>query len=93
MSRIGRGYLAGISFAMVRASHSEARMEQPALSLFSDVSAGTGTLRRGTYAEVEAKARIPRMGAPSSKAVLALMTIYTPVPRDSINCDVVISQE
>jgi hypothetical protein len=72
MSRIGRGYLAGTSFAMVRAPRPGAGMERPALSLCNDISARTGTLWRGTYAEVEVKARIPRMGAPSSKGVLAL---------------------
>jgi hypothetical protein len=35
-----------------------------ALSLCNDISARTGTLCRGTYAEVEVKARIPWMGAP-----------------------------
>jgi len=58
MSRIGRGYLAGTSFVTVRAPRPGAGMERAALSLC-----------RGTYAEVEVKARIPRMGAPSSKAV------------------------
>jgi hypothetical protein len=57
----------------------------------NDISAKTGTLRRGTYMEVEVKARIPRMGTPSSKAVFELMTICTPVPCDSINCHIVIS--
>ena len=73
----------------VRAPRPGAGMGRPALSLFNDVSAGTRTFRRETYVDVEVKVMILRMGAPSSK----LMTICTPVPCDSMNCHVVISQE
>jgi len=59
-------------------------MERPALSLFNDVSAGTRILHRGTYVEVEVKARILQLGA---KFQGSFSDMYC----DSINCHVAIS--
>ena len=40
---------------------------------------------RQTHVEVDVKARTPRIGAPNSRAVFALITIWTPVPY--VNCE------
>jgi hypothetical protein len=73
---MGKGCFDGTSRATVRAPQPGAGMERPALSLWDPISAYL-EVKCGdyTYVEVEVKASIPRMGAPSSRAVLALMTI------------------
>jgi hypothetical protein len=76
MSKIGTALLEVSSRAIVRAPLPGAGIDRPALSLTekNESAFQVAAIMAKTHVEVEVNPTIPRIGHPSSKAVLALIT-------------------
>ena len=78
---MSKGCLDCISLATVKAPRPGAGTDRPALSLSQEKVKLMHIMNiRWTHVDVDVKARMPRIGAPNSRAVFALITIWTPVP-------------